>query len=413
MLVRKSLNSIKSLWQAFVDRLRSMINDPELKNRIVLLGQAFVDFIRWVIKSIDSFLESDTFKNGVSTARKQILELFTTTRVSILRVIRSDQFKSYMNSAKSQIKALLELAGHTGKLLLDSNILQGLFSTLQTVTSFVFGEIRQNRKAAAGIAALLLVFLIWPEQQEVPEPPVKTVAKEKNTSVEQSTRTSKLVPDFSELAAGSARKTVFFDYFLPIIKQHNSDVMLSRSALLDWYQNQSSLSNNENRQIMNLAAYYRVNDFGIDNNDDWTTLLRRVNVIPASLALAQAANESAWGTSRFAREANNYYGQWCFQAGCGLVPARRDKNKSHEVAAFRSPEESVERYIHNLNSHRAYTTLREIRHQLSTANKPVTGLELAAGLGHYSERGEEYISELQAMIRYNKLTQYDLDSDQS
>jgi Bax protein len=156
-----------------------------------------------------------------------------------------------------------------------------------------------------------------------------------------------------------------------------------------------------------MAAYYRINNFDIENDDDWQELLARVNAIPVSLALAQAANESAWGTSRFAREANNFYGQWCFQKGCGLVPARRDKNKTHEVAAFKSPKESVERYIHNLNSHNAYKTLRKIRNRLRTENKLITGIELAEGLLHYSERGKEYIKELQSMIKFNKLTRFD------
>jgi len=99
-----------------------------------------------------------------------------------------------------------------------------------------------------------------------------------------------------------------------------------------------------------------------------------VDTIPPSLALAQAANESAWGTSRFARQAHNYYGQWCFEKGCGIVPDRRDANKSHEVAAFDSPRESVARYLHNLNSNSAYKSLRDIRSRLKAANKPVTGI---------------------------------------
>ncbi len=135
--------------------------------------------------------------------------------------------------------------------------------------------------------------------------------------------------------------------------------------------------------------------------------MRRVNVIPPSLALAQAANESGWGTSRFAREANNYFGQWCYETGCGLVPARRDKNKTHEVAAFESPKESVGRYINNLNSNRAYQSLRDIRSRLIANNEPVTGYALAAGLNRYSERGADYVSELRAMIDYNKLSQFD------
>ena len=140
---------------------------------------------------------------------------------------------------------------------------------------------------------------------------------------------------------------------------------------------------------------------------EWETLLRRVDVVPPSLALAQAANESAWGTSRFARDGNNYFGQWCFEQGCGLVPKRRDEGRAHEVATFSSPVESVERYMANLNTHDAYRPLRERREQLRESEAPITGIQLAAGLEKYSERGEEYIAELRSMIRFNNLGAYD------
>jgi Bax protein len=123
--------------------------------------------------------------------------------------------------------------------------------------------------------------------------------------------------------------------------------------------------------------------------------------------MAQSANESAWGTSRFARKGNNFFGQWCFRKGCGLVPKQRDANKTHEVAAFDSPEESVKMYIRNLNSNSAYKSLRDLRAKLRRANKPVTGHALAAGLKHYSERGLEYVKELREMISFNKLARYD------
>jgi Bax protein len=135
--------------------------------------------------------------------------------------------------------------------------------------------------------------------------------------------------------------------------------------------------------------------------------MNRVDVVPPSLAIAQSANESAWGTSRFARKGYNFFGQWCYRKGCGLVPKKRDANKTHEVAAFDSPQESVKMYIRNLNSNRAYKSLRDLRAKLRRSNKPVTGHELAAGLKRYSERGLEYVRELREMISYNKLAVYD------
>ena len=212
-------------------------------------------------------------------------------------------------------------------------------------------------------------------------------------------------PDFSQYEAGPERKQAFFSYFLPIVQKRNAEILETRKALKDMRAD-GELSSPELRKVRRIA-----DDFGMDEftpaPEDWAKLMRRVDVVPASLALAQAANESAWGTSRFAREGNNYFGQWCFEVGCGIVPNRRDEGKTHEVAAFDSPAESVATYMANLNRHNAYRELRSIRASLRQEDDDITGIQLAAGLRKYSERGDEYISELRSMIRYNKLSKYD------
>lgn len=214
-------------------------------------------------------------------------------------------------------------------------------------------------------------------------------------------------PDFSQYPAGKERKQAFFSYFLPIIQQQNTDILAKRAQLLDWHKRAATLGWWDKRTLVNLSEFYRIKDFKISNESQWQQLLARVDAIPASLALAQGANESAWGTSRFAVNGQNYFGQWCFEHGCGIVPNKRDDGKAHEVAVFNSPKASVSSYIHNINSHPAYAELRSIRTELITHNQKVTGTELAAGLLNYSERGEQYITELRDMIRFNKLEQYD------
>ena len=129
-------------------------------------------------------------------------------------------------------------------------------------------------------------------------------------------------------------------------------------------------------------------------------LLLRVDEIPTSLVLAQAANESAWGTSRFAQDGHNYFGQWCFKQGCGITPSNRAPGATHEVKRFNTPMDSVHAYFININTHRAYKTLREIR---ASAEKPVSGVLLADGLLNYSERKQAYIDELKSMIISNNL----------
>ena len=214
-------------------------------------------------------------------------------------------------------------------------------------------------------------------------------------------------PDFGVYAAGQARKEAFFGYFRPLIEQRNREILELRQEILAMQVRAESLSRSDKRRLRELTDVYRVEDFDPSKGQSWELLLRRVDIVPTSLALAQAANESAWGTSRFAREANNYYGQWCFAEGCGLVPQDRSAGLSHEVADFDSPRDSVAAYIRNLNRHYAYQELRLLREQLRENGQPITGIALTPGLASYSERGEEYMQELRSMIRYNDLDELD------
>jgi len=218
-------------------------------------------------------------------------------------------------------------------------------------------------------------------------------------------------PDFREFEAGDERKQAFFAYFLPLIDERNEELMALRENLLELNAKRNDdvgqLSFFERRHITTLANIYEIKDFSLDDPAGWDTLLRRVDVLPPSLALAQAANESAWGTSRFAREGNNFYGQWCYVKGCGIVPALRDEEAVHEVAGFDSARESVEGYMRNLNYRSAYAQLRSIRESLRDRDEPITGLKVAKGLQAYSERGEAYIEELSLMIRFNDLDEHD------
>jgi Bax protein len=130
-------------------------------------------------------------------------------------------------------------------------------------------------------------------------------------------------------------------------------------------------------------------------------LLLHLDQIPTSMVLAQAAIESAWGTSRFVQIGNNFFGQWCFKKGCGMIPAARSEDAKHEVKNFDSPEESIATYFGNINKHAAYKELRELRAQARKEGKPLSGLELVAGLENYSQRGEDYVEELRSVIRSN------------
>jgi Bax protein len=153
--------------------------------------------------------------------------------------------------------------------------------------------------------------------------------------------------------------------------------------------------------LARISREYGLNPSSFELN--FQPLLERVDIIPTSLILAQAANESAWGTSKFARLANNYFGQWCFTLHCGMIPSRRDSNKRHEVRKFLSPGDSVRAYLLNLNTNMHYALLRSIRADLRSKDKPLRGNLLSMGLVSYSERGHDYIQDIQAMISINSL----------
>lgn len=214
-------------------------------------------------------------------------------------------------------------------------------------------------------------------------------------------------PDFSAINDVKAKKQAFFSYFKPIVDEANKNVLKERLALIAIQRDLGKDQTLNNNVIKGLCKKYRV----VCNEESTQTSIKRlllsVDAIPASLALAQAANESAWGTSRFAKQANNYFGQWCYKKGCGLVPKRRNQGAKHEVRTFNSPYASVSAYIFNLNSSKAYSPLRLIRENARKSGRQATGLELAKGLSSYSERGGEYVREIQSMIRQNNLQAYE------
>lgn len=201
------------------------------------------------------------------------------------------------------------------------------------------------------------------------------------------------------------KKANFFAFLHPLIKEANGEVMAQREALLALSKDLDNLSAKQLSTLKSLSKTYKV-DSELALAEQVEQLEIKIQTIPASLVLAQAANESAWGTSRFATEGNNFFGQWCFRKGCGLVPEGRDSGANHEVAKFKTPLASVKSYIRNLNSFPPYELLRSIRQQARDEGKAVSGIALANGLIDYSQRREEYVKEIQGMIRYNKLWRF-------
>ncbi|XOZ34905.1 glucosaminidase domain-containing protein [Halomonadaceae bacterium KBTZ08] len=212
------------------------------------------------------------------------------------------------------------------------------------------------------------------------------------------------LPDLSQYRVVSEKKEAFFGYLFPRVALANLRIQANRHQLAQ-LRKQPEL-NEDQRQWLNTHAT-RLRVSGSTPAALIDGLERRMDIVPPSLVLAQAANESAWGTSRFATQGNNLFGQWCFTRGCGLVPGRRSKGKTHEVEVFPSPYHSIRSYLTNLNRHNAYRGLRERRRALRGKNEFPDGITLAGGLKAYSERGQAYVDEIRAMIRANDLSNYD------
>ncbi len=214
-----------------------------------------------------------------------------------------------------------------------------------------------------------------------------------------------LPPNFSEINDTQVKKNTFFEYFSRIADSENQRLQNQRDILIRLKQRVITRGNFDasGRELVDIfASLYDVKKSD-DKMKQLDELLKRVNIVPRALILAQAANESAWGTSRFSVVGNNYFGQWCFTQGCGIVPSNRAKHAKHEVQTFNSPAESVRAYLHNINTHNAYGNLRKIRAKEMKKKHFISGVALAEGLTKYSERGAEYISEIQHIIRLNDL----------
>lgn len=217
-------------------------------------------------------------------------------------------------------------------------------------------------------------------------------------------------PDFESMVDVQERKSAFFAYLLPFVQEKNELLLKDRERLQKILNSAEPPSREDKVWIGALREIHKLRKLGVYTHADIAALLRYVDVIPASLVLAQAANESAWGTSRFAIEGNNYFGQWCFTKGCGIVPAARSEDQDHEVQKFSDARESVFAYIDNLNSNSAYKELRNIRKQLRDSNDIITGLALVHGLENYSQRGQDYVEEIESLIDYNELWRFNVHS---
>ena len=195
------------------------------------------------------------------------------------------------------------------------------------------------------------------------------------------------------------RKEFFIQIVLPLILKENNNIRLDRKRLFKII----NKSNNTKLEIKWLEKKFK--QYGINSND-LSILKIRMDEVPVSLALAQAAKETGWGTSRFAQEGNALFGQWTW-SGEGLKPKDSDKNEGHKVMKFNVLQASVRAYQRNLNTHLTYKEFRKARAELRDEGKELDSLVLAQYLNNYAETGEKYVEVLQKIIEQNNLKDFD------
>ncbi|MCC3303765.1 glucosaminidase domain-containing protein [Sneathiella sp. HT1-7] len=211
--------------------------------------------------------------------------------------------------------------------------------------------------------------------------------------------------DIADVTDVDQRKKAFIKIVLPLILSTNEKILDRRERLSTLLQDNTGFDNlraTDRKWLDEMAIRYR------EETTDLEQLLLKVDEVPVPLALAQAVEESGWGTSRFAREGNALFGQRVWSAGKGIVPDERADDETHEVKAFNSIADSIAAYVHNLNSHAAYAEFREIRARRHTGPKlTYDTAPLVDTLHVYSEKGQEYVDNLRSLIEINQFDDFE------
>ena len=195
------------------------------------------------------------------------------------------------------------------------------------------------------------------------------------------------------------RKEFFIQIVLPLILKENNNIKLDRKRLF------SIINKSNNTDLEKKWIEKKYKQYGVPSKD-LTTLKIRMDEIPVSLAIAQAAKETGWGTSRFAQEGNALFGQWTW-SGEGLKPKDAEKSEGHKVMKFNVLQASVRAYQRNLNTHSSYKDFRQERARLRDQGKALDSIILSEFLNEYAETGNEYVEVLKKIIKQNNLQDFD------
>ena len=215
---------------------------------------------------------------------------------------------------------------------------------------------------------------------------------------------SSLPDDFLQLEPTRLKKNLFIKTILPIIFLENERVLAERKKILEWWTETDGEQINKEfwpEWLKKISQKYSFDGENIGN------LLMRIDIIPISLAISQAAIESGWGSSRYAREGNAIFGQYTYDNETGLIPKDRSGDKTFLIKKFLTLSDSVESYIKNLNTHNAYSDFRKQRKDLRMNGENISGDLLSEKLLNYSERRELYVKDIKEVMKINNFLKFD------
>ena len=354
------------------------------------------------IKSLRKIL----FKKGFLISRKSIVKkqsslqnLYKISFVSLLIIVffyflppsykyLSNLFKSnpeIENSSNQKLALVLE-----GKVL-ENDV--NNFTDQDLVYQELYGEVTEEDSLETGVRLKASVLYQLFEDTNYK---LNDVRKNK---VAKPVEIGKLPYELKDIQSVKKRKELFIQIVLPLILEENNKILLDRKKLF------AILNKNNNSKSDNEWLNKKFKQYGISNKD-LPTLKRRMDIIPPSMAIAQAAKETGWGTSRFALEGNALFGQWTY-TDKGIKPAAADAGTTHKVMMFNVLKSSVRAYARNLNTHKSYLKLRYVRAIQRDNIGKLNSLELVEYLDRYAETGKKYTVILKKIIEQNSLTDFD------
>ena len=290
------------------------------------------------------------------------------------------------NSSNKKLTLILE-----GKTFDEEN--ENNYTDQDLVYKELYGEVTKEDTLETGVRlkASVLYQLFEDTEYKLSDVRINKIAKP--------VEIGKLPYELKEIQNVKKRKELFIQIVLPLILEENNKILLDRKKLF------AILNKNNNSQSDNEWLNKKFKQYGVIKKDI-PTLKRRMDIIPASMAIAQAAKETGWGTSRFALEGNALFGQWTY-TDKGIKPAAAEAGTTHKVMMFNVLKSSVRAYARNLNTHKSYREMRYVRAIQRDNFGKLNSLELVDYLNKYAETGKEYTIVLKKIIEQNSLLDFD------